>query len=113
MDNNKVLSALSYFSVLFAPFLVPIIIFFVTRDEEVKYHAKKSLISHIIPLILMVILFISIIVTVVPFSYSMSITYEEPSFWMTSGPILLILLYIIVYMIVLIWNIVQGIKVLR
>lgn len=113
MNNSKMLSALSYFSVLFAPFIVPIIVFFVSQDKEVKHHAKKSLISHIIPVILMIILFIIIFASVVPASYSMSMTFEQPSFWMASGPLLFILLYAIVYIIVLIWNIIQGIRVLR
>ncbi|WP_144511842.1 DUF4870 domain-containing protein [Bacillus sp. FJAT-22090] len=113
MDNSKVLSALSYFSVLFAPFIVPIIIFFVSHDKEVKNHAKKSLISHIVPVVLLVILFIGLFATTVPFSYSMNTSFEKPSFWIASGPILFILLYVIVYIIVLIWNIIQGIRVLR
>lgn len=113
MNNSKMLSALSYFSVLFAPFIVPIIVFFVSHDKEVKYHAKKSLISHIIPVILMIVLFIIIFATVIPASYSMSMTFDQPSFWMASGPLFFILLYAIVYIIVLIWNIIQGIRVLR
>lgn len=113
MNNSKMLSALSYFSVLFAPFIVPIIVFFVSQDKEVKHHAKKSLISHIIPVILMIFLFIIIFATVVPASYSMSMTFEQPSFWMASGPLIFILLYAIIYIIVLIWNIIQGIRVLR
>ncbi|GGA46276.1 DUF4870 domain-containing protein [Psychrobacillus lasiicapitis] len=113
MVNNKMLSALSYFSVLFAPFIVPIIVFFVSQDKEVKYHAKKSLFSHIIPVILMIIIFISIFATTIPSSTSMVMMLEKPSFWATFGPLLFIILYIIIYLIVLIWNIIQGIRVLR
>lgn len=113
MENNKLLSALSYFSVLFAPLILPIIVFFISHDKEVKHHAKKSLISHIVPLVLMIILFISIFATTVPFSYSMSTTYKEPSIWLASGPLIFILFYLVVYAIVLIWNVIQGVKVLR
>ncbi|MDI2587093.1 DUF4870 domain-containing protein [Psychrobacillus sp. NEAU-3TGS] len=113
MVNNKMLSALSYFSVLFAPFIVPIIVFFVSQDKEVKHHAKKSLLSHIIPVVLMIIIFISIFATTIPSSTSMVIMFEKPSFWATFGPLLFIIIYIIVYLIVLIWNIIQGIRVLR
>ncbi|MFJ8066595.1 DUF4870 domain-containing protein [Psychrobacillus sp. NPDC096426] len=113
MNNSKLLSALSYFSVLFAPFIVPIIVFFVSHDKEVKYHAKKSFISHIIPVVLMIIIFISIFTTTIPTSASMVWTFEKPSLWATFGPFLFIALYIIIYLIVLIWNIIQGIRVLR
>lgn len=113
MNNSKVLSALSYFSVLFAPFIVPIIVFFVSQDKEVKYHAKKSFISHIIPVVLMIIIFISVFATTIPTSASMVLTFEKPSLWATFGPLLFIMLYIIIYLIVLVWNIIQGVKVLR
>lgn len=110
MENNKVLSAISYFSVLFAPFILPIIIYFVSQDKEVKYHAKKSLISHIIPVILLLILFIGIFFNI---SLASDFSNGEPSFWMISSPFIFIGLYMIVYVVVLIWNIIQGIKVLR
>jgi len=110
LDNPKVLSALSYFSVLFAPFLLPIIVYFISQDSEVKFHAKKSLISHIIPVVLLIILFISIFSSFMPFTSGFN---EQPSFWMAAGPLILIALYMLVYVIVMVWNIVQGIKVLR
>ncbi|MEK5216920.1 DUF4870 domain-containing protein [Psychrobacillus sp. FSL H8-0487] len=110
MDNPRILSALSYFSVLFAPFLLPIIVYFVSQDPEVKYHAKKSLISHIIPVVLLVILFISIFSSFMPFTTGYN---EQPTLWMAVGPLILIGIYMLVYVIVMVWNIVQGIKVLR
>jgi hypothetical protein len=110
LDNPKILSALSYFSVLFAPFLLPIIVYFVSQDSNVKYHAKKSLISHIIPVILLIILFISVFTSFTPVASGFN---EQPSLWMAAGPLILIAIYMLVYVIVMIWNIVQGIKVLR
>ncbi|MFJ7828249.1 DUF4870 domain-containing protein [Psychrobacillus sp. NPDC096623] len=110
MDNPKILSALSYFSVLFAPFLLPIIVYFISQDSNVKYHAKKSLISHIIPVILLVILFISVFSSFTPLTLGFN---DQPSLWIAIGPLLLIATYMLVYVIVMIWNIVQGIKVLR
>ncbi|QFG00220.1 DUF4870 domain-containing protein [Psychrobacillus glaciei] len=110
MENNKLLSALSYFSVLFAPLILPIIVFFITHDTKVKQHAKRSLISHLIPIIFMIILFIVIYSSVFSMSYS---SFNQPSFFMTSGPLLLVFLYLIIYIITLIWNIIQGVKVLR
>lgn len=110
LDNPKILSALSYFSILFAPFLLPIILYFISQNSEVKYHAKKSLISHIIPVILLIILFISVFTSFLPITSGFN---EQPSLWMAAGPLILIAIYMLVYVIVMVWNIVQGIKVLR
>ncbi len=42
MNGNKILAALSYSSVLFAPILFPIIVWIV-GDAETKPHAKRAL----------------------------------------------------------------------
>lgn len=110
LDNPKILSALSYFSVLFAPFLLPIIVYFISQDAEVKYHAKKSLISHIIPVVLLIILAISVLTSFIPITSGFN---GQPSIWMAAGPLILVGVYMLVYVLVMIWNIVQGIKVLR
>ena len=57
-----------------------------------KQHAKRALVSHIIPAVLMIVLFITIFASFVPFS--MNTTYEEPSLFMTSTPLLFVLAYI-------------------
>ncbi|MFF2754927.1 DUF4870 domain-containing protein [Psychrobacillus sp. NPDC058041] len=110
MENNRLLSALSYFSVLFAPLILPIIVFFISQDSKVKQHAKRSLVSHLIPLIFMIILFIVVYSSVFSMSYS---SFNQPSIFMSSVPLLLVFLYLIIYIIILVWNIVQGVKVLR
>ena len=118
MDNRRVLSALSYFSVLFAPFLLPLIVYFISPDTEVKYHAKRSFISHLIPVALGIIGFIVLMFS----SFSMYNTMDysiapnaTSSFdFMAAGvPILFMLLYGVLSIVVLIWNIVQGIKVIQ
>ncbi|XQY91461.1 hypothetical protein ACNRWW_18500 [Metabacillus sp. HB246100] len=53
MDKtNKFVASLNYFSVFFAPFLLPIAIYFIADHHEVKEHAKKALISHIVPFLI-------------------------------------------------------------
>ncbi|MGG0188230.1 DUF4870 domain-containing protein, partial [Bacillus rhizoplanae] len=52
MKSNNILSSLCYFSIFFAPFLFPIIVFFIA-EGDVKYHAKKALWTHIIPFIIL------------------------------------------------------------
>ena len=57
MENQKVLSAFSYLSVFIAPFVVPLVVYFVSKDSEVKRHSIRALISHLIPLVLGFIFF--------------------------------------------------------
>ncbi|MEI4770205.1 DUF4870 domain-containing protein [Psychrobacillus sp. FJAT-51614] len=111
MENNRILSALSYFSVLFAPFILPIIVFFVSQDTEVKHHAKRSLISHLIPFIFMIVLFIALFSSF--FTVFMNAAVNEQSLFMASAPFLFVFLYLVSYIIILVWNIIQGVKVLR
>lgn len=104
MENNKILSALNYFSVFFAPFIVPIIIWVAVSDEEVKQHAKRALLSHIIPVILGIFIFIYFI-----FGVSFAQGNETWIIVSIGGAIL----YGLLYFALIIWNIVQGVKVLR
>ncbi|PLT29010.1 DUF4870 domain-containing protein [Peribacillus deserti] len=100
MDTNKILASLSYFSIFFAPFLLPIILYFVSDDYFVKEHSKKALVSHLIPFL--GILFI--------------ILGAVGDFTGGGLPIFSFLgvgLYGLLCFIVLIWNIVKGIKVLK
>ncbi|MCA0986831.1 DUF4870 domain-containing protein [Guptibacillus algicola] len=96
MSVEKVMSSLCYFSVFFAPFLFPIIVFFVMRDEEVTYHAKRAVLSHLLPFASVIIAFIAV------FGLDIGVV-------VFLGFIVFGLLNVIVF----IWNIVKGIQVLR
>jgi hypothetical protein len=103
METNKVLAALSYFSILFAGFIFPLVVYFVTDDSIVKKHAKKAFLSHLIPLIPIPLIFIVVI---------NDITGNQGEVF----PILLIVavgLSMILSLVVLIWNIIKGVKVLK
>ena len=118
MDNRRVLSSLCYFSVLFAPFLLPIIVYFITPDTEVKHHAKRSLLSHLIPVALGIIGFIIMMIgSFTMFGSSVDgtmYTGPETNFFFNAGTtVLFVILYGILSLVVLIWNIIQGIKVLQ
>ena len=106
MNNSKALSALNYFSVFFAPFIVPIIIYFISPDPEVKRHSIRALLSHVIPFILGIILVITLFIVGV---FSMQVNGD--TLFVTW--ILLTLGYGLLYLAIVIWNVVQGIKVLR
>lgn len=110
MDTNKILSASTYFSILFAPFILPIIVYFLTSEKEVKYHAKRSLISHVIPTIFFVFLMLAIFANFLPLGF----TGDSDSMWTSMTTALIFMgLYTVINLVLLIWNIVQGVKVLR
>jgi hypothetical protein len=89
--------------VFFAPFLLPIAIYLIVDHHEVKQHAKKALISHIIP-------FLSVVgmIGLILFS-SFSNPSEVAFFTVFIGSFIVVG---IINIIVVIWNIVKGIKLL-
>lgn len=100
MEMKKILNALSYFSLFFAPFLFPIVVYFVATDHDVKYHAKRAFISHIIPAL-------SAVILVIMFGVSVFVNSA-----LSIGIIVLFLLVGLVDFIILVWNVIQGIKAL-
>ena len=113
--NNKLLAALCYFSVFFAPFLLPVIVFFITDDREVKFHAKRSLVSHLVPVVLLIAGFIIFSFSMFSLTSQMNSIYGDGfgfNLWQWT-PFLFILLYGLLFVIIVIWNIVQGVKVLK
>ncbi|PII42485.1 DUF4870 domain-containing protein [Bacillus velezensis] len=91
MRENKILSSLCYFSIFFAPFLFPIIVYFLSRDD-VKEHAKKSLWTHLIPYLIGLL-------------GMNDIRHAGPFLLATYAVTFLVAIYFFI------WNIVKGIKV--
>ncbi|MFJ7936606.1 DUF4870 domain-containing protein [Sporosarcina sp. NPDC096371] len=115
MQNNKILAALCYFSVFFAPLLLPLIIYFITSDREIKFHAKRSLVSHLVPVVLLIAGFIILTFSMFSFTNRMSGIPSENfgfGFWQFA-PVLFSLIYGLLFIIIVIWNIIQGVKVFR
>jgi formate-dependent nitrite reductase membrane component NrfD len=101
METNKVLSALSYFSILFAGFLFPLVVFLVVQDPSTKEHAKKALFSHLIPIITAPFVGLAV--------------YYDVSHGNDAFPVVTlscVAVMVLIGIIVLIWNIVKGVKVL-
>jgi hypothetical protein len=101
METRKVLSGLCYFSIFFAGFIFPLVVYFATGDEVTKQHAKKSLISHLIPLI--------------PTPLIVFAVYNDFANMPDRVPALTIISIIglmIIWGIVVIWNIIKGVKVI-
>jgi len=101
MDTKRWLSALCYFSIMFAGILFPLVVYFVSEDQEVKQHAKRALFSHLVPVIP---------IPLVLYSVYLDVMGGHGDYWMYAllGGILIAVLGIIV----LVWNLVKGIKVL-
>ncbi|SFJ12817.1 MULTISPECIES: hypothetical protein [unclassified Bacillus (in: firmicutes)] len=100
MDSTeKVLASCCYFSIFVAPLLFPIIVYFVVPHEEVKCHAKKAFISHLLPFFCLFLIFLLVFVMNTP---------EQ------IGAIVLIamLLFGFVNLVIFIWNIVKGVQLL-
>ncbi|UDM32531.1 DUF4870 domain-containing protein [Lentilactobacillus laojiaonis] len=102
--KNKVINALSYFSVTFAPFIFPFIVWLVSQNEpDIHKNAKKAFLLHLVPIILTIILFIVIGTT--------GIVLQNAN---TTGFIFIILVAIValIDLIIYIYNIYLGIKIL-
>jgi len=95
--NNKVLSALCYFSLFFAPFLLPLVVYFIADEQEVKGHAMASLLSHLLPLI---------VVPLFAFGFVMD---QAAVLWF----IVLIIIGAVLVIGTTVWNIVKGIQLLK
>lgn len=108
MENERVLASLSYFSIFFAPFLFPIILYFIVKDEFVKQHALRALLSHMVPVIFGIVL---------AFFFITGAIFADATNTFGTGIAIGYVVGIIAYLAVtigfLIWNVVQGIRVLK
>lgn len=94
--TKKAVSAICYFSLFFAPFLFPIVVYLIVDDSDVMEHAKKSFLSHLLPIV------------AVPLGI---IIVFETQYHLTAI-IISALIFGTLTLIVTIWNIVKGIKVI-
>ncbi|MDY0404377.1 DUF4870 domain-containing protein [Virgibacillus sp. 179-BFC.A HS] len=97
--EHKIIASLCYFSIFFAPFLFPLIVYFVTTGE-VRRHAKRALLSHILPFILVIVVI----------ALGIALFDNAAAFYTV---VVGIVLSVIVYFVFFVWNIVQGIKVFQ
>ncbi|MBP2000439.1 heme/copper-type cytochrome/quinol oxidase subunit 4 [Paenibacillus shirakamiensis] len=93
---RQVLSSLSYFSIFFAPFIFPIILWIIAGDVIVRKHASKALMSHLFPFL-----------AAIPLLYFVFISSNHPA-----SLLIYILIFAIIYFGSFVYNIVQGIRVL-
>ncbi|MBY4602530.1 MULTISPECIES: hypothetical protein [Bacillus] len=103
--NQAIIASLCYFSVFIAPIIVPIVAYFVVDDKETKRHAIRSLVSHIVPFAGWLVLFISFLGGAIVIDGDSLL----PVFVIIGGAVI----YFLVVIGIMIWNVIQGIKVLR
>ncbi|PFA25142.1 MULTISPECIES: DUF4870 domain-containing protein [Bacillus cereus group] len=103
MKGNNILSSLCYLSIFFAPFIFPIIVYFIAEDD-VKYHAKKALWTHVFPF---VILFGGLALSGV-----FGLSFGE-SASVGIGMVITYVTFAVVGIYYFVWNIVKGVRVLR
>ncbi|WP_429757649.1 hypothetical protein [Bacillus sp. S14(2024)] len=98
-STQRILASCCYFSIFVAPFLFPIVVYFVVPHDDVKFHAKRAFISHLLPFLCLFIAFLLVFV--------MNIREQ-------SGAIVLaaMLLFGLMNLVIFIWNIVKGVQVL-
>ena len=101
METRKVLSGLSYFSIFFAGFIFPFIVWLASSDTVTKQHAKKALLSHLIPVIPMIFMVFTIVYEAVNFQNELPVL-----------TIISIVVTAIVWLVVVIYNLIKGVKVL-
>ncbi|ERI10645.1 DUF4870 domain-containing protein [Aneurinibacillus aneurinilyticus] len=103
MKGNNILSSLCYFSIFFAPFLLPIVVYLI-GDKEVQYHAKKALWTHLIP-------YVALIIGIAA-SGAIGISTGAGTI-VGFGAIATYVVVAIITIYYFIWNIVRGVKILR
>lgn len=92
---KRIISSICYFSLFFAPFLFPVVVYFVVKERDVMVHAKRSLLSHLFPLI----------------AISLGIIIVAETEFSTTSIVVCGILFGISSLAVMVWNIIQGIKV--
>ncbi|WP_019422404.1 DUF4870 domain-containing protein [Paenibacillus sp. OSY-SE] len=95
MSTRYILSSLSYFSIFFAGFILPLVIWLVASDPYIKHHAGRALFSHIIPYAFIVLAIISLITAQFLLSIGFVIIMGAASLF------------------IFIWNVIMGVRVLR
>lgn len=102
-SNRRLLSSLNYFSLFFAPVVFPLITM-IAGTADIKKHGKRALISHLFPVPMY-----AIMLMIIQLLLYVEIIQQESSILEISG----IIFVMLTLLGVVIWNVVQGVKVLR
>lgn len=104
MSKKQILSALAYLSILFTPFIFPLIIWIVCRDEPfIRHHAAVALWLHLIPLLLWIAAIIFLVIGGLLTSHLQ---------YFGAGMIIILGLILLTSLVIFIYNLYKGIKLL-
>ncbi|MBQ0139951.1 MAG: DUF4870 domain-containing protein [Kurthia sp.] len=108
MENNRIISSLCYFSIFFAGFILPLIVWLVIKDTEVRYHAKSALLSHLL-------LYVPLLIGGLALVLFGFLNYDSspPGDLMAIVSIVFVIFIALFSLAIVIWNIYRGIKVLN
>ncbi|MCI3922757.1 DUF4870 domain-containing protein [Paenibacillus sp. TRM 82003] len=109
METRKILAALAYFSIFFMGFILPAVLYFVTNDRYVKDHAKAALLSHLIPIVCAIVAVVGALATGL---LGASAGTDAAGVGSMIGIFLLFGATALITLVVTIWNVYKGIKVL-
>jgi hypothetical protein len=98
-STQKLISSICYFSIFFAGFILPLVVYLVIDNQEVKRHAKLAFLSHLVPLISVPICIVFVVLGIMN---EMIVTLIAAA-----------LFIVVLNFAIVIWNIVKGIKVLK
>ncbi|MCG7337937.1 hypothetical protein MHZ36_01415 [Staphylococcus sp. ACRSN] len=104
IQGNRVLASISYFSLFFAPIIVPIVIW-IFADKPASQHASKSLVYHIIT-------YSGPIIALVTGSLGMSLMQNTSNNWITIIAIAIACLLAFATLWYTIKNVYRGVSVL-
>ncbi|MCH6267836.1 hypothetical protein KHB02_020135 [Bacillus sp. FJAT-50051] len=77
------------------------VVYFASGDEVTKGHAKKSLLSHLLPVVLTPLAVVAFIIDMANFQDQIPIIF-----------IVSLIVLAIIWVVVIIWNVIKGVKVL-
>ena len=110
METRKVLAALAYFSIFFLGFIFPAVLYFVSDDRFVKEHAKSAFLSHCIPVAAAIVAFVGMLATGAA-GFGLG-GYEGAGLDSMISMFLLFGAAGLVSLVVTVWNVVKGVKLL-
>ncbi|EHO53621.1 DUF4870 domain-containing protein [Lentilactobacillus kisonensis] len=104
MSENKVVNALSYLSIVFAPFIFPFIVWLVSKDNpDMHETAKRAFLLHLIPVVLSIL-------TILLFTITFATSSGSKGVAVLFG--IVVILVILIDILMFIYNLYLGIKIL-
>lgn len=106
MENERLLSILSYSSIFYCPLIVPLVVYFAQSNEYAKFHAKRAAVGQTLVIGSGLLSFLAFFM-IVFFASEMTETFASVLMVSAFG------IFSIVALAVSIWSIIMTIRVVR